>query len=123
MKSTTLLKNKRQLRRRRHVRRTIRQVSTLPRLSVNRTCKHISAQLIDDVGGRTLAAVSSTAKALQGELSGKTKTERAKVIGAEIAKKALDAGVQQVVLDRGDSKYHGRVKALADAAREAGLKI
>ena len=123
MKTKTILKNTRQLRRRRHVRRNIRKVSDLPRLSVNRTCKHISVQLIDDVQGKTLASASSTGKAIQGELSGKTKTERAKVIGTEIAKKALEAGIQQVVFDRGHSKYHGRVKALADAAREAGLKI
>ena len=123
MKTKTILKNTRQLRRRRHVRRNIRKVSDLPRLSVNRTCKHISVQLIDDVQGKTLASASGTGKAIQGELSGKTKTERAKVIGTEIAKKALEAGIQQVVFDRGHSKYHGRVKALADAAREAGLKI
>jgi len=123
MKSTTQLKNSRALRRKRHVRRHIRQVSDLPRLSVHRTAKHISAQLIDDVAGRTLAHISSTAKAIQGDLSGKTKTERAKIIGAEIAKRALEAGVKQVVFDRGESRYHGRVKALAEAAREGGLKI
>ena len=78
---------------------------------------------IDDKTGRTLCAVSSTAKNLADALTGKKKTERAAIIGAEIAKRASDAGGTQVVFDRGFSKYHGRVKALADAAREGGLKF
>ena len=123
MKSATLLKNKRQLRRRRHVRSKIRRLSTLPRLSVFRSSKHIYAQVIDDEKGKTVAHVSSTSKKLAGELSGKKKSERAAVVGAEIAKLAKAAGVEQVVLDRGHAKYHGRVKALADAAREGGLKF
>ena len=123
MRSTTLLKQKRAQRRKNHVRRQIRQVSDLPRLSINRSCKHISAQLIDDRSGKTLLAVSSTAKALQDQLSGKTKTERAAIVGAEVGRRAKEAGVEQIVFDRGSSKFHGRVKALADAAREAGLKF
>jgi large subunit ribosomal protein L18 len=93
------------------------------RLSVHRTLKHISAQVIDDGEGRTLAAVSSTSKALADSLNGKTKTERATVIGAEIARLAKEAGVETVAFDRGYSKYHGRVKALAEAAREGGLQF
>jgi large subunit ribosomal protein L18 len=123
MKTPTLLKNKRRERRANHVRTGIRRHSDLPRLSVHRTSKHISAQVIDDRTGRTLCATTSTAKTLQGDLSGKTKSQRAAVIGAEIARRAKDAGIEQVVFDRGYSKYHGRVKALADAAREAGLKF
>jgi large subunit ribosomal protein L18 len=123
MKSNTLQKNARRKRRRNHVRRAISKRSDLPRLSVSRSSKHIAAQIIDDVAGRTLAAVSSTGKAFAAELAGKTKTQRAAVIGGEIAKRAADAGVQTVVFDRGFNKYHGRVKALADAAREAGLKF
>ncbi len=123
MKSTTLLKNKRRKRRRHHVRNRIRKESTLPRLSVHRSCKHISAQVIDDGNGKTVAQVSSTAKGLASELEGKTKTQRAAVIGAEIAKKAVEAGIKTVVFDRGFSKFHGRVKALADAAREGGLEF
>jgi len=123
MKSTTLLKNTRRKRRKNHVRRLIRQRSDLPRLSVTRSSKHISVQIIDDVAGRTLAGASSTAKALAGDLDGKNKTQRAAVVGAEIAKRAADAGIKEVVFDRGHSKYHGRVKALADAAREGGLKF
>jgi len=123
MKSTTLLKNKRRKRRCHHVRNRIRKESTLPRLSVHRSCKHISAQVIDDGNGKTVAQVSSTAKGLASELEGKTKTQRAAVIGAEIAKKAVEAGIKTVVFDRGFSKFHGRVKALADAAREGGLEF
>lgn len=123
MKSATLLKNKRKSRRANSTRRLIRKNSDRVRLSVNRSCKHISAQVIDDKTGRTLCAISSTAKALGSELSGKTKTERSAIVGREIAKKALEAGVTEVVFDRGSSLYHGRVKALAEAAREAGLKF
>jgi large subunit ribosomal protein L18 len=113
----------RQERRRNAVRRKIGRTATRPRLSVNRSCKHISAQVIDDRDGRTLCAATTTAKALAGDLSGKTKSERAAVIGREIARKAIEAGVSAVVFDRGASSYHGRIKALADAAREGGLKF
>jgi large subunit ribosomal protein L18 len=123
LKSANILKNKRALRRKRHVRRRLRDQMSAPRLSVHRTCKHISAQVIDDITGRTLAAATSTSKAVAGDLSGKTKTECAAHIGAEIARKAKEAGVESVVFDRGYSKYHGRVKALAEAAREGGLKF
>ena len=118
--------------RQKEVRRKRRKLSTrnrlhnkqgLPRLSVNRSTKHISAQVIDDAAGKTLAAATTTAKALSGDLEGKTKSERAAVIGAEIARRAKDAGVEAVVFDRGAAQYHGRVKALAEAAREAGLKF
>jgi len=118
-----LLKNERRLRRGRSVRRKLRQTASVPRLSVHRSLKHISAQIIDDGSGRTLAAASSTASALAGSLGGKTKTERAAVIGAELARRAKEAGIERVVFDRGHAKYHGRVKALADAAREGGLKF
>lgn len=122
-KSATLLKNDRKLRRKRHARRRFRLESDRPRLSVNRTCKHISAQVIDDATGRTLCTATTTSKALADQLQGKTKTERAAVVGTEIARQAKDAGVERVVFDRGHSKYHGRVKALADAAREGGLQF
>ena len=123
MKTATLLKNKRRSRRQNHVRRNIRKHSDLPRLSIFRSTKHISAQIIDDKAGRTLCAVSSTAKTMTDALAGKKKSEQSAIVGAEIAKRAKDAGVTQVVFDRGFSRYHGRVKALADAAREAGLKF
>jgi large subunit ribosomal protein L18 len=105
------------------VRARIRRRSDRPRLSVSRSLKHISVQVIDDSSGRTLCAVSSTAKALAADLAGKNKTQRASVIGAEIARRAKAAGIEEVVFDRGSARYHGRVKALADAAREGGLKF
>lgn len=123
MKATQLLKNKRRDRRAKSVRRRIGKFSERPRLSVHRTSKHISAQVIDDVAGTTLCAVSSTSKKLGDQLSGKTKTEKAVVIGAEIARLAKEKNITEVVLDRGYSRYHGRVKALAEAAREGGLSL
>jgi len=119
----TLNKNNQRLRRRRHVRRRLRQVSDLPRLSVVRTLKHMSAQVIDDAKGHTLASITSTSKALADQLQGKSKSEQAAELGAELARKAKEAGVETVKFDRGHSKYHGRVKAFADAAREGGLRF
>jgi len=117
------LKNVRRERRKKSVRRHLAETGCGVRLSVHRSTKHIYAQVIDDSSGRTVCAIGTAAKSLSGELGGKTKTERAAVIGKEIAKRAKDAGVEKVVFDRGASKYHGRVKALADAAREEGLKF
>jgi large subunit ribosomal protein L18 len=119
-----ILKNQaRRQRRQWRVRAKLRRTSDALRLSVHRSSKHISAQVIDDAAGRTLCAVTSTSKALADQLKGKTKTERAALIGEEIAKRAMAAGVTTVVFDRGDSRFHGRVKALAEAARTAGLKF
>jgi large subunit ribosomal protein L18 len=109
-------------RRKQRVRRQLRKVANgRPRLSVFRSSKHIYAQVIDDTAGRTLAAASTKDK----EFSGATgaNIDAASVIGAEIAKRAKKAGVESVVFDRGGYIYHGRVKALADAAREAGLSF
>ena len=79
--------------------------------------------MIDDAQGKTLVAATTTSKAMADELAGKTKTQRAAVVGAELARRAKEAGVEKVTFDRGHCKYHGRVKAFADAAREAGLKF
>jgi large subunit ribosomal protein L18 len=117
------VKHVRNERRKKSVRRHLAETGAGVRLSVHRSSKHIYAQVIDDRSGRTLCAAGTAAKSLSGELAGKTKTQRAAVIGKEIAKRAKDAGVGAVVFDRGSSKYHGRVKALADAAREEGLKF
>ena len=122
MKATYVKQGRRQ-RRKWRVRANIRRTTSLPRLSVSRSLKHISAQVIDDVKGCTLCAATTTSKATAESLKGKTKTERAKFVGSEIAKLALAAGVTAVVFDRGATRFHGRVKALADAAREAGLKF
>ena len=109
-------------RRRRRVRTALRGVSGIkPRLSVHRSGKHIYAQVIDDSDGKTLAAASTLDK----ELKGKTNATRegAAAVGKAIAERAKKAGVSAVVFDRGGFLFHGRVKALADAAREGGLEF
>ncbi len=110
-------------RQRRHarVRKTVSGTPTRPRLNVFRSSAHIYAQVIDDLAGRTLAAASDADKALAAEIKGKSKTERAIVVGKAVAERAQANGVSLVVFDRGGYQYHGRVRALADAAREAGL--
>jgi large subunit ribosomal protein L18 len=110
-------------RHRRHyrVRRKVSGTPDKPRLNIFRSATHIYAQVIDDHAGHTLAAASDTDKDLASKGEGKSKTERAALVGAAIAERAKAAGVSLVVFDRGGYKYHGRVKALADAARKAGL--
>ncbi len=94
-----------------------------PRLFVRRSLHHIYATLVDDSKGHTLAAVSTLDAGLSGGLSSKTNVDAAKRVGEAIAAKAKAAGISEVVFDRGGYKYHGRVRALADAAREAGLSF
>lgn len=94
-----------------------------PRLSVFRSAKHIAAQVIDDAAGRTLAAASTYEKIVRERLAGKKKSEQAEVVGQLVAERAKAAGVERVVFDRGYFRYHGRVKALADAARKGGLQF
>jgi len=94
-----------------------------PRLSVYRSVGHIYAQVIDDRTGKTLASASSIDKETRKELKGGGNVAAAKIVGRKIAERALAAGVALVVFDRGGYKYHGRVEALAQAAREAGLKF
>ena len=94
-----------------------------PRLAVYRSTKHIYAQVIDDVKHVTLASASSNDKDLKAKLSHGGNIEAAKVVGEAVAKKALKAGIKGVVFDRGGFLYHGRIQALADAAREAGLEF
>ena len=108
---------------RRHARLRKQVVGTAerPRLAVFRSLTHIYAQVIDDGAGRTLVAASDMEKDLRAAKG--NKTERAKAVGTAVAQKAKDAGVNTVVFDRGGNRYHGRVKALAEAAREAGLKF
>ena len=117
------IKNNRRERRKTRVRSKLREVSVLPRLCVSRSLKHIQAQVVDDLSGKTLAYASSTAKELAQELKGKNKSQRAAVIGGLVAKAAIAAGITNVSFDRGFARYHGRVKALAEAARAAGLKF
>lgn len=113
--------DKRVARRRRHerVRRHIRGTAERPRLSVYRSNTGIYAQVIDDTRGHTLAAASSLDKGLEPEGEGKIGVSRA--VGKLVAQRAQAAGITRVVFDRGGNRYHGRVKALAEAAREAGL--
>ncbi len=117
------LKNKQARRRKLSTRRRLNSTPERPRLSVHRTSKHIYAQVIDDMSGKTLAGCGSTAGGFASDLEGKSKAERAQFIGQEIARRAIAAGVSNVVFDRGSLKFHGRVKALADAAREGGLSF
>lgn len=105
------------------IRRRLRASSERPRLSVFRSAKHIAVQLIDDAHGRTLASASDAEKSVRGEMGGKKKVERAAAVGRLIAERAAAAGVREVKFDRGWYLYHGRVKALAEAAREGGLKF
>ena len=103
------------------VRRNIRGTEARPRLSVFRSSKHIYAQIIEDQSGKTLAATSTVSKDIAGDLKFSGNVEAAKAVGTAIAKIALDKNIKQVVFDRNGFLYHGRVKALAEAAREAGL--
>jgi len=106
------------------VRRKLKAVANgQPRLSVHRSSKHIYAQVIDDVKGHTLAAASTLDKDLKGKLKTGADIEAAGAVGKLIAERAKKAGVEKVVFDRGAYIYHGRVKALADAAREGGLEF
>lgn len=115
----------RELRIRRHlrVRKRVAGSTERPRLSIFRSNIHIYAQVIDDAAGRTLAAASSKDASLAAAIAGKAKIERAKAVGQLIAERAKAAGIDKVVFDRGGFKYHGRIQALADAAREAGLNF
>jgi large subunit ribosomal protein L18 len=111
-------------RRRRRVRRALRKVAAeRPRLSVFRSSKHIYAQVIDDARGVTVAAASSLDKTLKGQLAKGADKAAAAVVGKLVAERAVQAGVKEVVFDRGGYMFHGRIKALADAAREGGLSF
>jgi large subunit ribosomal protein L18 len=104
------------VRRRFRIRKKVRGTPGRPRLSVFRSSKHIYAQVIDDTAGTTIAQASSAG-------GGGNKVEAAKSVGSAVAKACIDKGVEQVVFDRGGYRYHGRVRALAESAREAGLKF
>src|SRR5574341_755290 len=114
-----------QARRHRHqrVRMKISGTPARPRLNVFRSDKHIYAQVIDDTAGHTMVAASTIDAEVRKAMKGKNKVDQAKVVGKLVAERALDAGLKQVVFDRGGYQYHGRVRALADAAREAGLEF
>jgi large subunit ribosomal protein L18 len=110
-------------RRKHHVRNSLFGTPQRPRMSVYRSSKHIYVQLIDDYAGKTLAAVATTLGDVRGELKNGGNVAAAKKAGTAIAQKAKAAGITRVAFDRGGRMYHGRVKALADAAREGGLQF
>lgn len=110
-------------RRRLRIRSKISGSVERPRLTVFRSAKHIYAQVVDDVSGKTLAAASTLSRDLKGTLGENDKTDAAKKVGALVARICLERRIDQVVFDRSGYLYHGRIKALADAAREAGLKF
>ncbi|HWH45743.1 MAG TPA: 50S ribosomal protein L18 [Thermoleophilaceae bacterium] len=116
---TVIHREQRRLRRRRRVRAKVRGTAERPRLSVFRSNRGVQLQLIDDVAGTTIAAVNWT----EPDLRGLQKTEQARKAGELIAARAKEAGVETCVFDRGGYRYHGRVRALAEGAREAGLQF
>jgi large subunit ribosomal protein L18 len=115
-------KKESRLRRARRARAKIRELGQ-HRLTVHRTPRHIYAQIIEPGTGRVIASAATTQPSLRAELQGTGNADAATAVGQAIAKQALEAGLEQVAFDRSGFRYHGRVKALADAAREAGLKI
>jgi large subunit ribosomal protein L18 len=116
-------KAKQRLRRRRHVRRRLVGTPERPRLTVFRSSKHIYAQLIDDLAGRTLAAASSLTPDVHKDLPYGGNVKAAAAVGRRLAAAAKEHGIQKAAFDRGHYRYHGRVKALAEAAREGGLQF
>lgn len=115
-----LTKSERRTRIRKRIRKTVRGTAEMPRLSVFRSNNEIYAQIINDVDGKTLASASSLGKEIE---KGGNKSDIAKNVGKKLAEKAMAAGVEQVAFDRGGYLYHGRVKSLAEGAREGGLKF
>ncbi len=109
------------IRRKHRVRKRVRGIEQRPRLCVTRTHKHLYCQIIDDFAGRTLVSASTLDKDLRGAVKNGANKDAATVVGQTVAKKALDAGIKAVCFDRGSYKFHGRVKALADAVRESGV--
>lgn len=117
------LVGKKRLRRRQHVRSKLRGTATKPRLCINRSLKHVSCQLVDDTTGRTILSVSTRDKGFRDQVAYGGSKVAAAAVGKAVAERALAAGVKEIRFDRGHCKYHGRVAALADAAREAGLQF
>ena len=109
--------------RHRRVRQKVTGTISRPRLCVFRSLNHIHAQLIDDSMGQTLVSMSTLDSQVRSKTDGMGKSKKAEIVGTLLAEKALNEGVKQVVFDRGGCKYHGRVKALAEAARKAGLEF
>jgi len=109
--------------RHRRVRQKITGIISRPRLCVFRSLNHVYAQLIDDSIGQTLVSMSTLDSQVRSKTDGMVKTKKAEIVGTLLAEKALNKGIKQVVFDRGGYKYHGRVKALAEAAKKTGLEF
>ena len=116
-------RNKNRLKRHRRIRKNIAGTSERPRLNVFRSNKNIYAQVIDDKSGRTIVSSSTLLQPVKDQVESTSSKEAAKAVGLDVGKKALDAGIKEVVFDRGGYLYTGKVKELADGAREAGLKF
>ena len=116
-------KNRNRQKRHERVRRKVYGTADKPRLNVYRSLNHIYAQLIDDNNGNTLVAASSLDKEISEKVESISNKETAKLVGELVGKRALEKGIEEVIFDRGGYIYHGRVKELADGAREAGLKF
>lgn len=114
-------KVRKRLRRKASIRKRVRGTPERPRLTVFRSAKHIYAQVVDDTANRVLASISDLHKEIESE--GKKKAERARAVGLTLGKKLLEQNIEQVVFDRNGYIYHGRIKEVADGAREAGLKL
>jgi len=121
MRNSSLLRRLNRQKKKKRVRKKVFGTTERPRLTVFRSTKHIYAQLVDDSTRTTLMGTSSLSKSLQDSLTGKKKTEIANLVGRDLAEKAKNKNITQVIFDRGGYLYHGRVKALADGAREGGL--
>ncbi|MGC8540868.1 MAG: 50S ribosomal protein L18 [Phycisphaerae bacterium] len=123
MSSISAIKLKRQDRRKARIRGVVRGTTQRPRLSVFRSLKNISVQIVDDTTGRTLVSANTLEKSLRGTTGSGGNVKAAVLIGKQIAERARQKGIEKVAFDRGGYRYHGRVKALADAAREGGLQF
>ncbi len=121
--SPKLSRESARLKRHRRVRKKAFGVPERPRLSVFRSINHIYAQIVDDQNGVTLVAASTLSPDVRDKCTGSSNIETAKLVGAEIGKRAIEKNITKVVFDRGGYLYHGKVKALAESAREAGLKF
>ena len=124
MADKNIVKDKKEARRRRRVRAKVIGTPERPRLTVAKSLKNIFAQIVDDTNRITLASAASNSKSVKTEIKGDmTKTDAAKAVGKVLARLAKEKGIESVVFDRNVSRYHGRVKALAEGAREGGLKF
>ena len=121
--STAMKKSASRIRRKKSIRKKLAGTSERPRLSVFRSNKHIYAQVIDDTNGKTLASMSTASEAIRGDITEKKKTEAAQLVGQKIAEKCKDLSIGTVVFDRNGFIYHGRIKAVAEGAREGGLQF